>query len=169
MRFNNFADSTFTASDGHPSINLDPVSLSQLSHPTSQLDDDCINQCMKLLYHLFPSQHANNCTHYSMYVLTNHRNPKNDNNCIWRNSKHTECWMKLIWIIPIHRPTQQHWVLCIVNRISKHIDFFDSIAQWSEWMNNIEVSITTLSRLSQSKFYTTGCNDTHIAAGTYFH
>ena len=119
---------------------------------------------------ILSSLYANNCVLYSTYVLTTHHSPKNDNNCIWRYLKHTEYWTKSIWIIPIHHLTQEHWVLCIVNQISKHVDFFDSLAQQSEWMNDIKVSITPLPpllRLTQFKNYTTGHNVTHFTAGTH--
>ena len=135
------------APDGLPSMVLDPMSLSRLSHPTSQLNNDCINQCMKLLYSLFPSQHVNNCALFSTYALTNHCSPKEDDNHTWRNLKHTEYWTKTIWIIPVHCLAQKHWVLCVVNHVLQHIDFFDSIVQQSEWMNNIQVNITPLLRL----------------------
>lgn len=149
MKYDTFEDVPSTlpsAANECPSVALDTASLSRLSRPTSRLNDDCINTCGKLLYSLFPSQHANNCAILSTYVLADHRNPIYDDNRTWRNSKSTEYWTKGVWIIPIHRLEQQHWVLCVINRISKHIDFFDSFAQRSEWMKDVQVSFVHFSR-----------------------
>ena len=33
----------------------------------------------------------------------------------------------------------EHWVLCVVDTVSQHIDFFNSLAEESKWLGNIKV------------------------------
>ena len=103
-----------------------------------------MNECAKLLHSLFPSPQASTYALLSTYVLADHRNHTYDDHRTWRNSYKTQYWSKSKWIIPIHRLATQHWVLCVVNRVSRHIDFFDSLGEQSAWMQDIQVSIHPL-------------------------
>ena len=121
---------------------LTAESLSQLSSPTAWLNDDCINICAHLLRSLFPARQNNNYTLLSTYVMADHHNPLEDDHCTWQNTYKTQYWAKVKWIVPIHHLKAHHWVLCIVDHVSQHIDFFDSFGECKEWMKDIEVSFS---------------------------
>lgn len=116
-----------------PCAILDNTSLSQLSCPTSQLDDDCMNVCRKLLHSLFPSPQANTYTLFSTYVLTNHHSPVNDDNHIWRITNHTQYWTKLKRIIPIHHHVTQHWVFALSTMFHNTSNSLVALGWMVEW------------------------------------
>ncbi|KAJ7583723.1 hypothetical protein C8J56DRAFT_1054242 [Mycena floridula] len=73
---------------------------------------------------------------------------------LWNLTWHQCYWEKDIWIIPIHRIQQQHWVLCVVLPQSHSHYLFDSYAapakSWSQDLDKIVNLITRLVGLATS-------------------
>ncbi|KAF9033670.1 hypothetical protein BJ165DRAFT_1304382, partial [Panaeolus papilionaceus] len=60
---------------------------------------------------------------------------------IWKNTKRTLYWETDIWIVPIHRPSQSHWVLCIAYPHKGELFLFDSLAERSPWKGDLAVCV----------------------------
>jgi Ulp1 protease family, C-terminal catalytic domain len=133
-----------SASGDFRAISFGAQDLSCLLTP-SRLNDVCINDCASLLRQLFDGPHAEQCAILSTYSLANHRGNSDDDQ-IWRVVKVSRFWTKPKWILPIHRPGGSgHWVLCVINTVSHHIDFFDSFADAGNWLPDIKVLFSMLS------------------------
>jgi hypothetical protein len=63
---------------------------------------------------------------------------------MWQFVAPTEYWMKSLWLLPIHRPAQQHWVCAVVDVQHQSIYFFDSFAERSGWHRDLRVSLCDL-------------------------
>ena len=99
------------------------------------------NDCASLLQHIFDGPHSQQCAIISTHALTSHRGSSEDDQ-IWRVTKVSQFWMKTKWIFPIHRPqVPEHWVLCVVDTISQHVEFFDSLAEESKSLGDIKVHL----------------------------
>lgn len=132
-----------SAKDHCRAINFGVEDLSRLSTP-SRLNNICINDCASLLQRIFDGPDSLQCAIISTHTLTNHRGSSGSSgdNQIWRITKVSQFWMKTKWIFPIHRPqVPEHWVLCVVDTVSQHIEFFDSLAEESKWLHDIKVHL----------------------------
>lgn len=108
----------------------------------SRLNDVCMNDCASLLQHILDGPPSKQCALISTHALTSHRGTVGDHQ-IWRLTKISQFWSKTKWIIPIHRPQiPEHWVLCVVDTVSQHIDFFDSLADEGKWLPDIKVHLS---------------------------
>lgn len=119
----------------HRAIYFGLEDLTRLS-TASMLNDVCMNDCASLLQRLFNSPQSNQCAVLSTFAVTDHRAAMDDSR-IWRVTQSSRFWAKTKWIIPIHRPG--HWVLCVADISSQHIDFFDSLAGERDWLVDIKV------------------------------
>ncbi|KAG6905622.1 hypothetical protein DXG01_001548 [Tephrocybe rancida] len=52
---------------------------------------------------------------------------------LWQQIWHTEYWNHNIWILPIHRPTSEHWVMSTLIPLSGEIHLFDSFGNRDAW------------------------------------
>src|SRR5882762_1519856 len=126
-----------SASGDFRAISFSAQDLSRLLTPP-RLNDVCINDCASLLQRLFDGPHAKQGAIRSTHSLTKHRGDSDDDQ-IWRIVKVSRFWTKTKWILPIHRPEGfGHWVLCVVNTVSHHVDFFDSFADVGNWLPDIK-------------------------------
>ncbi|KAJ7696295.1 hypothetical protein B0H17DRAFT_1131077 [Mycena rosella] len=58
---------------------------------------------------------------------------------LWRHLHHTWFWEKSLWLIPIHRAWEEHWVLAVVDVGHQQILFFDSLGvQGRSWRWDIQ-------------------------------
>ncbi|KAJ7050263.1 hypothetical protein C8F01DRAFT_1035389 [Mycena amicta] len=62
---------------------------------------------------------------------------------LWQHLAPTAYWEKAVWIVPIHRPRDKHWVLAAVVVSSQTVFFYDSLAQLEGW----EIDLNDLLRL----------------------
>ncbi|KAK7027623.1 hypothetical protein R3P38DRAFT_3267723 [Favolaschia claudopus] len=70
---------------------------------------------------------------------------------IWRHISPTEYWNKPVWLIPIHRKQQEHWVLAIVVVPTRQLLFFDSFSSsggWRQDLGDVMILITRLVALA---------------------
>jgi hypothetical protein len=152
-----------SANDDGRAIYFDVDTLSRLSTP-SRLNDVCINDCASLLQRLFNGPHSKSCAVISTHALTDHRAASDDNR-VWRVTKVSGFWTRTKWIIPIHRPiVPEHWVLCVVDIVAQHIDFFDSLAEVHNWLPDVKVCFYGVCILPNSCI-TTGRNVSCVEAG----
>ncbi|KAJ7828501.1 hypothetical protein B0H14DRAFT_2228729, partial [Mycena olivaceomarginata] len=52
---------------------------------------------------------------------------------LWRNLSHTTYWEKRLWLIPIHRPKDPHWVIVVAAVHEEHLFFLDSLGERGGW------------------------------------
>lgn len=108
------------------------------------LNDQCINGGALLLQDLISRQqtddaHTITCTILSTYDLPRILRNAPDGE-IWRNTKRTLFWSTRIWILPIHRPKESHWVLAIIKLDSCEIFLYDSLAGTRRaWTADVQV------------------------------
>jgi hypothetical protein len=94
------------------------------------------------------------CTILSTYDLPRilHNAPDDE---IWCNTKRTLFWSTRIWILPIHRPKESHWVVAIIKLDSREIFLYDSLAGTrSAWTADVQVWMKpTLCLCTLNNFY----------------
>ncbi|KJA22001.1 hypothetical protein HYPSUDRAFT_139726, partial [Hypholoma sublateritium FD-334 SS-4] len=79
------------------------------------------------------------CAIFSTHDLPRIRYKTSDSN-LWRNMRRLEYWKRKIWIVPIHIPLENHWVLAVVYLETGIIRLFDSLGKSQRWDGIIEVS-----------------------------
>ncbi|KAJ6580419.1 hypothetical protein DFH09DRAFT_1076679 [Mycena vulgaris] len=93
------------------------------------------------------AMHANQCAILSTYDLVRVRYKASDND-LWRNIHHSRYWEKSLWLIPIHRVEEEHWVLAVVDVSRQQILFFHSLGVrgggWRRDIRDIMVLITRM-------------------------
>lgn len=110
------------------------------------LNDVCMNGLPKLLQELFARdpQHrlpAGRCAIFSTYDL-NRVCYRASNSELWRSTYRHKFWEKDVWIIPIHRPLERHWVLAVLYLQHREVHVFDSLAGKASWSQDITVFLT---------------------------
>ncbi|PPR07291.1 hypothetical protein CVT24_007353 [Panaeolus cyanescens] len=135
--------------------------LEILSSKTAMLNDGCLNGCASLLQelqatsisitHTAPSTHLQTtCAVFSTFDLVDIKSEADDFK-LWRNVKRTEYWAKDTWILPIHRPEEMHWVLCIAYPATKQMHLFDSMGfdatSWRRDLKHISNLFTRLANI----------------------
>ncbi|KAJ6538413.1 hypothetical protein B0H10DRAFT_1763262, partial [Mycena sp. CBHHK59/15] len=114
--------------DGRSRHDIDTPDLERVQSPHGRLNNFGINGIAAALMNLFshPSSPfaaaANSCA-----VLTLMTSPP------LRHTKSTKYWEKPVWLIPIHRPAEEHWVLIVVSVTQQQLFFFDSFAAEGGW------------------------------------
>lgn len=113
--------------------------------PTALLNDTCVNGAAAFLRMLYGGtfeymQSGSRCALLSTHDLVRIRYNASDEN-LWRNISRTKYWMKDIWIIPIHRPHQCHWVLCVAYLQRNEFILFDSFAEQKHWKRDLRVCL----------------------------
>ena len=121
-----------------------------LSSDEALLNDTCINDCAALLYPLYPPPISRRIAILSTYELGRIRRNATDDE-LWRNTKRTSFWESSIWILPIHRPTAKHWVMCTIDLGTRTLRLFDSLAERHPWERDTRVG-DSLQLFHQIKF-----------------
>jgi hypothetical protein len=104
-----------------------------LETPGKMLDDACINGGALILQYVFTnlattsSNPVNKITMLTSYDFPHIKHGASDDE-IWRVANRSEYWDKGIWILPIHRAEQHHWILCAINVCNNEILTYDSLA-----------------------------------------
>ncbi|KAJ7091547.1 hypothetical protein B0H15DRAFT_778059, partial [Mycena belliarum] len=83
---------------------------------------------------------ADQCAVLSTYDLPCVRYKGSDPD-LWRRVAHTQYWEKPLWLIPIHRPSEEHWVLVVVVVPRRELFFFDSMASRGGWRRDLCVRL----------------------------
>lgn len=133
---------------------MDSKTLRQFLSPTARLNDHSINGAAMLLQTQLLNCDvgaAASVAILSTYSLVCARYGAPDDQ-LWRGAKNTLYWAKDVWILPIHRPATEHWVLCVVYPHKKKLHLFDSFAEQQPWHAETKVFIIfSLSLLDADK------------------
>lgn len=131
------------AQDRFPALSFEARDVNWLMLSTGLLNDICINGCAALLYSEFsPSPgHFSIFSAYDLHWIRYHT----DDETLWRNTSHICYWETPVWIVPIHHPSSNHWVMCRIDFMVKWVDLFDSFTERKPWNTDIKVchSIST--------------------------
>ncbi|KAK7014191.1 hypothetical protein R3P38DRAFT_3573662 [Favolaschia claudopus] len=119
---------------------------------TGRLTGFGLNGAARSLLNIFCAPHspvqasANQCAVLSTYDLGRVHFKGSDPD-MWRHISPTEYWNKPLWLIPIHRPRQEHWVLCVVVIPTRELLFFDSLASRGGWRQDLRDVMLLIARL----------------------
>ncbi|KAF7290656.1 hypothetical protein MIND_01305900 [Mycena indigotica] len=91
-------------------LHIDSEDLKRLQHRTRWLNNFCLNGVAALVMKNFASPDIS-CALLSTLDLHRVQYDTNDS-VLWHHLAPTEYWNKELWLIPIHRRQQQHWVFC---------------------------------------------------------
>ncbi|CAK5268969.1 unnamed protein product [Mycena citricolor] len=112
---------------------FEPADLARIMDPHGLLSGQCINGVAASFQALFSHVHnphhpaARRCALLSTYELPRMRSECSDD-FLWSELEAMQYWERDLWILPIHRATQQHWVLAVACVSDRRIYFFDSLA-----------------------------------------
>ncbi|KAH0832248.1 hypothetical protein J3R83DRAFT_13222, partial [Lanmaoa asiatica] len=138
-------------------ITFEPPDIAMLASPMSCINDVCINGCIPLLFALLGVPEEHQYAVFSTFDLP--RASYNDNDHLWRVTRHTKFWTKDTWIIPIYRPTSRHWVMCLAHITRRELHLFDSLAEQKPWhadVDNIMKFITRLLSIAKTIYHDAG-------------
>ncbi|KAJ7573032.1 hypothetical protein C8J56DRAFT_805348 [Mycena floridula] len=140
-----------TASDSHSASTIPPKTStdSDRSFPRRDirrfkrgrlLNDDCMSVGSSVLFdHVFPDHSSPHIALLSCYVASQTKTES-----VWRTAKHSLYWSRSIWLLPVNRVEESHWVLYIVYVNSGIIRIFDSLGHLPK---EDEVQVSLLQRI----------------------
>ena len=107
------------------------------------LNDICLNGCAQVLKHFFDrdpmfSAASRRCALFTSHDLVRARYKATDKE-LWRIMSPSQYWDKDVWILPIHRPRQLHWVLCVAYPKYGTVLLYDSLVGQHLWSNDLKV------------------------------
>ncbi|KAJ7580800.1 hypothetical protein C8J56DRAFT_794621, partial [Mycena floridula] len=122
-------------------INVSEINI--LRTPSSWLNSGCINSLSSLLQLISPNR---KCAVLSSYAIPRIA----DDAVLWKVLHRSKFWEKDIWLLPIHRIGEQHWVLSVIDTRRQKIGLFDSYAggSWT-WKDDISDIMRLIYRLKQ--------------------
>lgn len=130
--------------DGRRRLTIEPGDLDRLRQPTRWLNNICLNGVARALLDLYrdpttsTSAHAARCAVLSTLDL--HQVQYNTSDAVmWHHLSPTKYWEKPIWLVPIHRRAQSHWVLAVVSVPDTTLYFFDSFSDRERWDADLKV------------------------------
>ncbi|KAJ7463706.1 hypothetical protein FB451DRAFT_1139435 [Mycena latifolia] len=139
--------------DGRPRNEVEPEDIYRIQCPTGQLTGFGINALSAAFLNMLGNpgslhaETANKCAVFSTYDLPRIRYKLSDD-ALWGYVQHTKYWEKNLWLIPIHRVDEEHWVLAVVDLGNQQILFFDSLALraggWRQDIRDVMVLITRM-------------------------
>ncbi|KAF7334389.1 ULP-PROTEASE domain-containing protein [Mycena venus] len=122
------------ALDGRPNHPIEAEDVDHIISPTGRLNSFGMNGLAASFQSIFGHPNAptaavaNRCAVLSTYDL--HR-----------------YWEKPIWLVPIHRRAEEHWVLAVVSIKDETIFFFDSLAQRQGWRRDLRDVMILITRM----------------------
>ncbi|TFK61371.1 hypothetical protein BDN72DRAFT_743548, partial [Pluteus cervinus] len=125
--------------------------IGRLKAPTSLLNDICINDGAQLLNAILSASPncapaVNRCA-----ILTSWDLPRVRQNCpddtLWRYVEGSHFWERDVWILPIHRPVEEHWVCCAIYPKRRHISLFDSLGSRQRLKDDVQDALTLVKRM----------------------
>ncbi|KAJ7211535.1 hypothetical protein B0H12DRAFT_1312933 [Mycena haematopus] len=144
---------TVVTHSGRPNLQIEVADQERVSSPTGRLNGFGLNALAASFLGIFTGLHApeaelaNRCAVFSTYDLPRIRYKASDEE-LWQNTQYLEFWNKSIWLVPIHRSTQEHWVLAAVNIAQQELFFFDSLGQRSGWRQDLQDVMLLITRLT---------------------
>ncbi|PPQ76501.1 hypothetical protein CVT26_012351 [Gymnopilus dilepis] len=127
--------------------------LQRLHQSGMMLNDTCLNGCARVLKDVFDNDStyglsSNRCALFTTFDLIRARYKARDQE-LWRTMSPIAYWDKDVWILPIHRPQQLHWVLCVAYPKHQAILLYDSLADLEAWRHDLKDISNLFTRLVQ--------------------
>ncbi|CAK5281201.1 unnamed protein product [Mycena citricolor] len=103
---------------GLRSADLQCDDMDRVLQKTGRLNNFALNGLAKSLFGIFAEPHSPfsnqvlQCALFSTYDLARVQTQASDQD-LWRSTAQTIYWRKRLWVVPIHRPSQEHWVLAM--------------------------------------------------------
>jgi hypothetical protein len=119
---------------GRRSLRITVSDQDRIRSPTGRLNGFGINGLAASFQSVFCHPHtptealANRCAVFSTYDFAHIHCLAQDEE-LWRHTSPTAFWDKPIWLLPIHRSQQEHWVLVAVYIHEQRMSFFDSLGE----------------------------------------
>ncbi|KAJ7876976.1 hypothetical protein B0H13DRAFT_1893443 [Mycena leptocephala] len=141
-----------TVRPGLRPLEITPRDLAPFLRRNGQLDGFGLNGVVASVHTLSSGDFsptkatANQCAVFSTYDLPCVRY-KGSYPDLWRLVSPTQYWEKLLWLIPIHRPQMEHWVLVVVVVPTQELFFFDSMASRRGWRKDLRDVMVLIMRL----------------------
>ncbi|KAJ8508215.1 hypothetical protein ONZ45_g9480 [Pleurotus djamor] len=124
-------------------LNLDEDDMKRLMNQRGWLNAACINSLNLCFSEIVPT--ASKYAIFDTYALVHVAGKVNDE-ALWNMVSVTRFWEKDVFIIPIHRPRQLHWVLCVARLQTRTLEVFDSFGSRSHWESDLHLVLTLLVR-----------------------
>jgi hypothetical protein len=114
--------------DGRKNTSIAVEDIARFQSPTGRLCGFGLNGVAAALLELFTrtGESARRCALFSRYDLPRVHFRCSDSE-LWRVISPSKYWEKNLWLIPIHRRDEQHWVFVLVDVYAERIYFFDSL------------------------------------------
>ncbi|KAK6974534.1 hypothetical protein R3P38DRAFT_2584088 [Favolaschia claudopus] len=139
-------------SHGRRPLSITVDDLRPFTSHTARITGFGINGVAASLLNIYRAPHspvkasADQCAVLSTYDLGRVHFKGSDPD-LWRTISPTEYWDKPLWVIPIFRAQQEHWVLAVVVIPSREILFFDSLASRGGWRQDLRDVMLLITRL----------------------
>ncbi|KAF6747718.1 hypothetical protein DFP72DRAFT_821404 [Ephemerocybe angulata] len=121
---------------GQVHATLEHSDLERLASATAWLNDECVNALAAHLLQL----HLQSVTaqiHSTRFMLFSSFAFESSPAVLRRNTKHLQYWTRDIWIVPINRRIEQHWVVAVILPAKRQLYLFDSFADFRSWEADI--------------------------------
>ncbi|KAF7976360.1 hypothetical protein HWV62_6913 [Athelia sp. TMB] len=138
-------------------VSMERDTFQQFLSPTALLNDNSLNGAAILLQTQILKSNINSTA--SVAILSTHDLVRihygSPDDQLWRGAKATQYWDKNVWILPIHRPTACHWVLCVIYLDTKQLRLFDSFGEECPWYTDIKQLPDNNDSCRSSELYST--------------
>ncbi|KAF7299371.1 hypothetical protein MIND_00886400 [Mycena indigotica] len=126
---------------------IDSTDLDRLLHRKRWLNNFCLNGVAAIIMQNFMSP-TSSCALLSTLDL--HRvQYGTDDSVLWHHLAPTLYWEKDLWLIPIHRRQQQHWVFAIASKQEQLLFIYDSFADATGWNSDLEDIMKLLAQMTK--------------------
>ncbi|KAJ7512280.1 hypothetical protein B0H11DRAFT_2346274 [Mycena galericulata] len=122
---------------------IDIADLDTLTTSRGRLNGFCLNGVAATLHAHFSQA---SCAVLSTYDLGRIRYNASDDE-VWRHVGPTLYWEKSMWLLPIHRPQEEHWVLAVIPVHQRRVFLFDSLASRGGWRRDLKDIMTLITRM----------------------
>ncbi|KAJ7801139.1 hypothetical protein B0H14DRAFT_2386691, partial [Mycena olivaceomarginata] len=144
--------SHFVVRPGLCTLEIAPADWKPFQRPTGRLNGFGLNGVAASLHTLYSDPYSpTKASAQLCAVLTTYDLPcvryKGSDPDLWRRVAHTQYWEKPVWLIPIHRPLEEHWVLAVVVVPTREIFFFDSMASRRGWRQDLRDVMLLITRM----------------------
>ncbi|KAF7367143.1 hypothetical protein MSAN_00974000 [Mycena sanguinolenta] len=142
--------------DGRPTHTIEVADLQRIATPTGRLNGFGLNGVAAALQSFIGHStygdtagtvaSAAACAVLSTYDLPRVRYKEGDD-VLWKHVSPTRYWEKKLWLLPIHRPADVHWVFVAVFIQDQQLYFFDSLGERRGWRRDLRDVMILITRL----------------------
>ncbi|KAJ7745942.1 hypothetical protein DFH07DRAFT_748628, partial [Mycena maculata] len=145
-------DRTVVRTEDHLTQTIAVADLARLRDPTGLLNGFCINGVAAAMQEFLTQNTDPIAAGFARWcaVLSTYDLPRVRYNCcdaeLWRALAPTKYWERTVWIVPVHRLLEKHWVLMIVIPHEEAIYFFDSM-NGRNWRPDLRLVMILITRM----------------------